>query len=109
MVNFKFCFLLVFLVLSGCWTTSDDVKTLYQKYQLHIKVLEKENGRNLYLKGYNRSNKIIEFETVDFWGVYYYIHVGDSVCKDYGETEIRVIKKDTTMTFPLVWRGEVVK
>jgi hypothetical protein len=85
------------------------MKTDYKKYQLHIKVTEKHWDRDMYLKGLNRANKLVEFRASDFWGVYYYINVGDSVCKDYSKTEIRVIKKDTTITFPLKFRGEIVK
>jgi len=96
-------------MLSGCFFTSNDLKTKYKKYQVHIKVTEKQRDKLIHLKGLNRANKIVDFEAADFWGAYYDIHIGDSVCKNYGETELRVIKKDTTLVFPLVWGGKVIK
>lgn len=98
-----------FIILYGCGSTCEDVKKYSKLQQCYIKVTEKSKKKFIKFNGYDKKNKFIEFEVSEFWDIYDSVEAGDSLVKEIGKTEIKLIKKDTTLIFPLMCGGRVVE
>jgi hypothetical protein len=90
-------------------TTCGDVKKHALSLSYKFKIIEKSKGQEISLKGYDSLNRIIEFSEGEFWGIYNSIEIGDTLYKELGKTELILIKKDTTLVFPLKCRGKIVE
>jgi hypothetical protein len=88
-------------------TTCEDVKRYCMSLSCSLKVTKKFRDRGINFIGYNKNNHEVEFSEFDFWGIYDYVEIGDSVVKELGKAEILLIKKDTTMIFPFKCHGKV--
>ncbi len=90
-------------------STCDDIKKHVQGLNCKFKVHEKYRGQYIKIKGFDTLNKVVEFEEGEFWGIFDSIEINDTLLKELGKTELVLIKKDTTLVFPLKCRGKVVK
>lgn len=105
-----FYILLIFSLLffNGC-STCDDIITHVKGLKYRFKVTEKSKSQYINFKGYDSLNRKIEFREGEYWGIYNFIEIGDTLFKELGKTELVLIKKDTTLVFPLKCRGKVME
>ena len=97
------------LIFNGCIFNCDDVKENILKLEFKQKVTEKSKDRLIFVRGITEENKIVEFKEFEYWGIYEYIELGDTLYKEFGKTELVLIKKDSTLIFPLYCDGEMIK
>jgi hypothetical protein len=83
--------------------TTDDVKNAIVKkgYRFKITKKQKQNNKFIIFKGIENSGKKADFEEPEFWDVFNSVEIGDTLVKELGKTEIKIIKKDTVLIFHL--------
>jgi hypothetical protein len=99
--------ILVGFVCYSC-TTCEDVKRYCMSLSCSLKVTKKFRDRGINFIGYDKNNHEVEFSDFEHWDIYDYAEIGDSVVKELGKPEIKLVKKDTTMVFPLVCHGRAI-
>lgn len=94
----------------SCITTCDDVKRYYTSISYNFLVISKsDEHRDFTFEGYDKKGVFNQLQISRFWSFYDYVEKGDSIVKISGNTELILIKKDTTLVFPLMCRGQVVE
>jgi hypothetical protein len=97
------------LIFTSCINTCEDVKKYSMTISYSFKVTEKSRDKYIKFKGFDKNNNPIEFEEGEFWDIYNSVEIGDSIVKQLGKTEMILIKKDTTLVFPLMCKGKIVE
>ena len=92
----------------GCYNC-DDVKKHCETLSCRFKVSEKSRDKYIDFKGFDKKNNIVDFEEFEYWNIYDSVELGDSLIKELGKSEIKLIKKDTILVFPLMCEGRVVE
>jgi len=96
-------------VLINCGSTCEDVKSYSKSLVCNFKITGKESNKFLEFYGIDKNNNKIRFTISRFWRLYNFVEIGDSLIKKLGETEIILKKRDTTLIFPLMCRGQIVE
>ena len=83
--------------------TTDDIKKAIVKknYCFKITKKQKQNNKFIIFKGIEKSGEKADFEEPEFWDVFNTAEIGDTLLKELGKTEIKIIKKDTVLVFPI--------
>ena len=97
------------IILNSCGSTCEDVKKYCMSLSCSFKVAEKSKDRFIEFKGFDKNNKYVKFKEFEHWNIYDFVEIGDSLVKELGKPEIKLIKKDTTLVFPLICGGRVVE
>ena len=97
------------IILLSCGSTCEDVKKYCMSLSYSFKVTGKSKDREIDFKGFDKNKKYIEFKEAEHWNIYDYVEIGDSIVKELGKAEIKLIKRDTTLVFPLICGGRVVE
>ena len=105
----KYILIIIAVVFISCGTTSNDVKKYAQSIECYFRVSQKLEDREFVFKGTDRNKKYVELEIGQFWDIYDSVETGDTILKVKGETDFRLIKKDTILIFPLLFNGKVVE
>ena len=103
--------LLLFFVIcfSSCYTCSD-VKRQYEPLNCRFMVTEKsKDNRFDEFNGFDCKKVSVNFKIGQHWDIYDSVQVGDTILKRTGETDLILIKKDTTLVFPLLCGGRPVE
>ena len=106
----KVILFLTIIVLSNCMSTKEEIKQYAKGLECCFMVTKKsEDNRYFIFTGYNKNNKYVEFQIGQSWNIYDFVESGDTILKKTGETNFILIKKDTTLVFPLMIHGEIVE
>lgn len=105
----KYILIIIAVVFISCGTTSNDVKKYAQSIECYFKVSRKLEDKHFYFKGTDRNKKYVELEIGQFWDIYNSVEIGDTILKVKGETDFRLIKKDTILIFPLLFDGKIAE
>jgi len=68
-----------------------------------------KDNRDFIFSGLDKNNHFIEFKEPQYWDIYDLVEVGDTLLKKIGEPDLILIKKDTTLVFPLLCGGRPVE
>ncbi|MEZ2444309.1 hypothetical protein AB6805_21445 [Chitinophaga sp. RCC_12] len=79
-----------------------------QSFHFGMKEKQMEQVKVKVITGRNKDGKNEAFRTIGFPDLFEAAEVGDTVTKKAGETFIRLIKKDTVLTFKYYCNGQVV-
>lgn len=109
MKKFNIIFLFVLIILNSCITTCEDIKKYYSSVNYEFTVFSKSRSRDFIFEGYDKKGNLNQFILGPFWNFYDYVEKGDSIVKLSGHTEIKLIKKDTILIFPLMCKGKIVE
>jgi len=96
------CFL-IYIVYSS---SSDRLKEHVQPLSYYFQITKKNKGKFLEFEGYDENHYPVKFCEGEFWDIYNSVEIGDTLLKKKGETNLILIKKDTTLIFPLLWDGK---
>jgi len=98
------------IILTNCISTKEEIKQYARGLECCFKVTNKtKNNRDFIFSGYNKNKKFIKFQIGQSWDMYKFVEPGDSIYKKVGETDIKLIKDDTTLVFKLMCHGEVIE
>ena len=97
------------LILNSCHTTCLDVKKHCQTLHCCFKITAKSKRKFIEFRGLDNNNNSVKFQEFSHWKVYESAEIGDTLFKELGKSEIKLIKKDTILSFPLECGGEVVE
>jgi len=105
----KILLLLLVTCLNSCYTCSD-VKRQYEPLSCRFMVTEKSKDNSFFeFNGSVSKKKIINFKIGQHWDIYDSVEAGDTLLKRVGETDLILIKKDTSLVFPLLCGGRPVE
>ena len=108
-MNKKILLFLFVIFFSSCYTCYD-VKRQYEPFSCRFMVIEKsKDNRFLEFNGSDSKKKHVNFKIGQHWDIYDSVEVGDTLLKKTGETDLILIKKDTTLVFPLMCGGRPVE
>lgn len=104
----KLLLLAILLPCGSCYTCYD-VKKHCLSLECKFKITEKYQNKLIEFKGYDSNNKFSEFKDYEYWLIFEKAEIGDTLLKEKGKTDLILIKKDTTIIFPLMCGGVIVK
>lgn len=105
----KILLLLFVTCFSSCYTCYD-VKRQYEPLSCRFMVTKKsKDNRFLEFNCSDSERKNINFKIGQHWDIYDSVEAGDTLLKKAGETDLILIKKDTTLIFPLLCGGRSVE
>ncbi len=107
-ILFIIALVVVFMTSNSCGHSCREWAEVFRKENLQFKVYQKyRRGRDIVIEGSNSEKDVFQ------WGgwkeLYESCHVGDSLVKVKGKTQVLLFKKDTTMIFPYKCQGEVIE
>lgn len=103
-------FLMAIFIFSNCISTKEEIKQYARGLECNFIVTKKsEDNRYFFFSGYDKNHKYIEFQVGQFFDIYDFAESGDTILKKLGETSFTLIKKDTTLVFPLMTRGKTIE
>jgi len=103
-------FVIISVAMLNCTSTKNEIKEYAGGLECYFKVTKKsEDNRFFIFNGYDKNNKYIEFKIGQSWNIYNSVEVGDTLSKKIGETNFKLIKRDTILNFPLMIRGKIVE
>lgn len=109
MKKYLFLFFLFVLFLNGCFYTCEDVKEHSLSLVYNFKITKKQQRKFIVFNGYDKYNNPVEFKEGEYWDIYDFVEIGDTLFKELGKTELVLIKMDTTLVFPLKCRGKILE
>jgi len=77
-------------------------------YSFMVTQKSKDN-RDFIFSGIDKNNRFIKFKEPQYWDIYDSVEVGDTLLKKIGEPDLILIKKETTLIFPLLCGGRPVE
>jgi len=103
-------FLMAIFIFSNCISTKEEIKQYARGLECNfIVTMKSEDNRNYFFSGYDKNRKHIEFQVGQFYDIYDFTESGDTILKKLGETNFTLIKKDTTLVFPLIIGGKTIE
>jgi hypothetical protein len=102
-----FNFIILFLL--SCLSPSEELKKHVMSLEYHFKITRKSKDRLIEFEGKNAKGELVKFSEFEQWTVYSFVEIGDTIVKELNHTEIKLIKKDTTILFPLMYSGKVLE
>ena len=97
------------ICLNSCYTCYD-VKRHCETLSYSFMVTQKsKDNRDFIFSGIDKNNRFIKFKEPQYWDIYDSVEVGDTLLKKIGEPDLILIKKETTLIFPLLCGGRPVE
>ena len=109
MIKYLTITIICVFILHSCISPCEEVKTHCKTLNCSFKITEKSKDRLIDFKGFDKNNIHAEFKEFEYWGIYNFVEIGDTLYKEFGKTDLILIKKDTTLVFPLYCRGKIVE
>jgi hypothetical protein len=96
------------IIINGCKSGCQEVREYCLSLDYYFMITAKSKDRFIEFKGLDKNNNHVEFKEFENWDIFGAVELGDTLVKKIGETEIILIKKDTTMLFPLICGGRII-
>jgi hypothetical protein len=109
MKNYITILIALFLfLLIGCKSGCLEVREHCLSLNYYFMITAKSKDRFIEFKGVDRNHNKVDFKEFEHWNIYNSVEIGDTLIKKSGETEILLIKNDTTLVFPLICEGKII-
>ena len=108
MIKYVTITIICVFILHSC-TTCEDVKRYYITLHCSFKITEKSKDKYIEFKGLDKNNIHVEFKEFENWNIYNFVEIGDTLYKELGKADLILIKKNTTLVFPLICGGKIVE